>query len=176
MRLHRSVRLVQPTPPYSQPITLPNIQDQILKLTVLPEYPKDTRMMTSVQTFKLIFFVPVTAAQACKNAIFKARAGAFPGPGGYTECAFTTKGIGQFRPGSSANPNVRLPISVTGRDCCWVSRLIHFASIDWRSGEVGGGRGGENRDYLSREGYCEEGCRGIEDVSQRSLRCQSSKD
>ncbi|KAF2121810.1 structural toxin protein RtxA [Lophiotrema nucula] len=62
--------------------------------------------MASTQTFKLIFFVPVSAAQACKTAIFKAGAGAFPGPGGYTECAFTTKGIGQFRPGSNANPNI----------------------------------------------------------------------
>ena len=76
--------------------------------------------MASVQTFKLIFFVPTSAAQACKTAIFKAGAGAFPGAGGYTECAFTTKGIGQFRPGDNANPNVCIAIYESQRCDGWV--------------------------------------------------------
>jgi hypothetical protein len=67
----------------------------------------DTPTMASViQKFKLVFFVPPTALTACKTAIFAAGAGRFPGAGGYTECCFTTKGIGQFRPGDAANPHV----------------------------------------------------------------------
>ena len=48
---------------------------------------------------------------ACKSAIFAAGAGRYPGPGGYTECAFTTKGIGQFRPGDAALATERGPNS-----------------------------------------------------------------
>ncbi|KAI8939319.1 hypothetical protein NX059_003109 [Plenodomus lindquistii] len=62
--------------------------------------------MTTLQKFKFIFFVPPSALSACKTAIFTAGAGRFPGPGGYTECCFTSKGVGQFRPGASANPNI----------------------------------------------------------------------
>lgn len=62
--------------------------------------------MAAIQKFKLIFFVPPTALNACKTAIFAAGAGKYPGPGGYTECAFTSKGTGQFRPGDAANPHV----------------------------------------------------------------------
>ncbi|KAF2267622.1 hypothetical protein CC78DRAFT_530717 [Lojkania enalia] len=63
-------------------------------------------MAATVQRFKLVFFVPQSALQACKTAIFGAGAGRYPGPGGYTECAFTSKGVGQFRPGDAANPNI----------------------------------------------------------------------
>ncbi|KAF2201329.1 structural toxin protein RtxA [Delitschia confertaspora ATCC 74209] len=60
----------------------------------------------SLQKFKLIFYVPPTSLQACQTAIFSAGAGRFPGPGGYTECCFTSRGMGQFRPGEGANPNI----------------------------------------------------------------------
>ncbi|KAF1956853.1 structural toxin protein RtxA [Byssothecium circinans] len=56
--------------------------------------------------FKLIFFVPSAALSACKTAVFGAGAGRFPGPAGYTECAFTSRGVGQFRPGDAANPHI----------------------------------------------------------------------
>ena len=56
--------------------------------------------------FKLIFFAPPTSLQACKAAIFAAGGGRFPGPGGYTECCFSTPGVGQFRPGDAANPHI----------------------------------------------------------------------
>lgn len=62
--------------------------------------------MCTLQKFKLVFFVPPSALQACKSAIFAAGAGHFPGSGGYTECCFTSKGTGQFRPGDAANPHV----------------------------------------------------------------------
>ncbi|KAF1993321.1 hypothetical protein P154DRAFT_527832 [Amniculicola lignicola CBS 123094] len=62
--------------------------------------------MSLPQRFKLVFYVPPVALNACKTAIFAAGAGRYPGPGGYTECAFVSKGTGQFRPGDSANPNI----------------------------------------------------------------------
>ncbi|KZM22554.1 uncharacterized protein EKO05_0009685 [Ascochyta rabiei] len=62
--------------------------------------------MCTLQKFKLVFFVPPSALSACKTAIFAAGAGRFPGTGGYTECCFTSKGTGQFRPGEAANPHL----------------------------------------------------------------------
>lgn len=59
--------------------------------------------------FKLVFTVPQASLAKCKAAIFAAGAGNYPGPGGYTECCFTTPGTGQFRPGKSANPNIGTP-------------------------------------------------------------------
>ncbi|PVI06908.1 hypothetical protein DM02DRAFT_609286 [Periconia macrospinosa] len=56
--------------------------------------------------YKLVFFAPLNAVSACKTAIFTAGAGRFPGPKGYTECAFTSRGTGQFRPGDGANPHI----------------------------------------------------------------------
>jgi len=62
--------------------------------------------MAVLPRFKLFFTVPPTTLAQCKKAIFSAGAGRYPGVGGYTECCFTTPGIGQLRPGQSANPNV----------------------------------------------------------------------
>ena len=62
--------------------------------------------LTSTARFKLVFFAPTTAVEACKSAIFAAGAGRYPGSGGYTECAWTSLGTGQFRPGDAANPNI----------------------------------------------------------------------
>lgn len=56
--------------------------------------------------FKLVFCVPLSALVACKDAIFAAGAGRYPGPGNYTECCFVTMGTGQFRPGDTANPHI----------------------------------------------------------------------
>lgn len=61
---------------------------------------------TAAARFKLVFFAPTSALEACKSAIFAAGAGRYPGPGGYTECAWTSIGTGQFRPGDAANPNI----------------------------------------------------------------------
>ncbi|KAA8574841.1 hypothetical protein MFRU_002g04690 [Monilinia fructicola] len=58
------------------------------------------------QRFKLIFFAPVSALEACKAAIFAVGAGRYPGPGNYTECGWTTLGTAQFRPGNTANPHI----------------------------------------------------------------------
>jgi hypothetical protein len=64
-------------------------------------------MAATLAKYKLVFFVPPAALSACKSAIFTAGAGRFPGPAGYTECCFISKGTGQFRPGDAANPHVR---------------------------------------------------------------------
>lgn len=55
--------------------------------------------------FKLVFFVPLENLKAVKTAIFAVGAGKYPGPGNYTECAWETLGMGQFRPGDTANPH-----------------------------------------------------------------------
>jgi hypothetical protein len=67
---------------------------------------RESLIMCTLIKFKLVFFVPPSALQACKSAIFAAGAGSFPGTGGYSECCFTSKGTGQFRPGDAANPHV----------------------------------------------------------------------
>lgn len=41
-----------------------------------------------------------------KEAIFAVGAGRYPGPGGYTEVAFPTRGVGQFKPGETASPYI----------------------------------------------------------------------
>ena len=63
-------------------------------------------VVSAVARFKLVFFVPPPALEACKAAIFAAGAGRYPGPGNYTECCWTTMGTGQFRPGDAANPHI----------------------------------------------------------------------
>lgn len=62
--------------------------------------------LAATARFKLVFYAPTTAVEACKSAIFAAGAGRYPGCGGYTECAWTSLGTGQFRPGDAANPNI----------------------------------------------------------------------
>lgn len=60
----------------------------------------------SLARYTLVFYVPANAVAACKAAIFATGAGRYPGPGGYSECCWSTKGTGQFRPGGAANPHI----------------------------------------------------------------------
>lgn len=53
--------------------------------------------------FKLIFFVPESALELVKSAIFKAGAGR---QGDYDQCAWQTKGEGQFRPLEGSQPYI----------------------------------------------------------------------
>lgn len=55
--------------------------------------------------YKLIFFVPHTHLEACKEAIFATGAGCIPG-GKYTKVCFQTPGTGQFLPMEGAIPNI----------------------------------------------------------------------
>lgn len=61
------------------------------------------------QPYKLVFFTPPQALQAIKSAVFATGAGSYPGKGHYTEVCFTTPGVGQFRPGASAQPAIGSP-------------------------------------------------------------------
>lgn len=63
-------------------------------------------VLTARARFKLVFFVPEPALEACKAAVFGAGAGRFAGPSHYTEYCWTTMGTGQFRPGDTALPNI----------------------------------------------------------------------
>ena len=65
-----------------------------------------TMASSAMARFTLVFYVPPGAVLSCKNAIFKAGAGRYPGPGNYTECCWSTSGTGQFRPGDAANPHI----------------------------------------------------------------------
>lgn len=60
----------------------------------------------TMTSFKLVYFVPRENLEAVQSAVFAVGAGKYPGPGGYSECAWTTLGTGQFRPGSAANPHI----------------------------------------------------------------------
>ncbi|KAI8408910.1 hypothetical protein FOFC_11860 [Fusarium oxysporum] len=60
--------------------------------------------MASTTRFRLVFNVPKLSLAQCKEAIFAAGAGRYPGPGNYTECCWTVIGTGQFRPGDAAKP------------------------------------------------------------------------
>lgn len=63
-----------------------------------------TRTMTSNPArYKLVFFSPLPNLADIKTAIFATGAGTYPN---YSECCFTTPGVGQFRPGDSANPAI----------------------------------------------------------------------
>jgi hypothetical protein len=63
-------------------------------------------MASLAARYKLVFHVPPSALEACKQAIFAAGAGRYPGAGQYTECCFVVHGRGQFRPGDAANPHI----------------------------------------------------------------------
>ncbi|KAF5716808.1 hypothetical protein FGLOB1_2402 [Fusarium globosum] len=62
--------------------------------------------MASFTRFRLVFNVPTSSLSQCKEAIFAAGAGRYPGPGNYTECCWTIIGTGQFRPGDAAKPHL----------------------------------------------------------------------
>ncbi|RAH70599.1 uncharacterized protein BO66DRAFT_391728 [Aspergillus aculeatinus CBS 121060] len=55
--------------------------------------------------YKLVFFVPHSHLDVCKDAVFATGAGTFPG-GKYSKCCFQTRGTGQFLPGEGANPAI----------------------------------------------------------------------
>ncbi|BCR89257.1 uncharacterized protein ACHE_50455S [Aspergillus chevalieri] len=55
--------------------------------------------------YKLIFYVPHSHLEPCKEAVFAAGAGVFSG-GKYSKCCFQMPGQGQFQPGDGANPAI----------------------------------------------------------------------
>lgn len=55
------------------------------------------------QMYKIVFFVPVKAAQKVMNACFDAGAGKI---GNYDRCCFYSAGVGQFRPLEGSDPHL----------------------------------------------------------------------
>ncbi len=53
--------------------------------------------------YKLIFTIPMSHADAAREAIAKAGAGKL---GNYSFCSFSTKGIGRFKPEEGAKPAI----------------------------------------------------------------------
>lgn len=63
--------------------------------------------MTPTQ-YKLIFRVPPSHLEVCKQAVFTAGAGTYPG-GMYGECCFEVLGMDQFRPTDKSTPFIGKP-------------------------------------------------------------------
>ncbi|KAJ5752016.1 NGG1p interacting factor 3 NIF3 [Penicillium odoratum] len=61
--------------------------------------------MSIPDRYKLVFTVPPSDLEACKEAIFATGAGTFPG-GTYSHVCFQTTGQGQFRPNKGATPAI----------------------------------------------------------------------
>ncbi len=53
--------------------------------------------------YKLVFTVPLSHADAVREAVGKAGAGK---AGNYSFCSFSSKGIGRFRPEAGAHPHI----------------------------------------------------------------------
>ena len=62
--------------------------------------------VSPTRRFKLVFFVPPSALEACKAAIFATGAGRLSNQGKYTDCCWTVMGTSQFRPRATANPYI----------------------------------------------------------------------
>jgi len=56
-----------------------------------------------MKKFKVVVFVPESHADALRQALGTAGAGKI---GNYTQCSFSTKGVGRFMPMEGANPTV----------------------------------------------------------------------
>jgi hypothetical protein len=59
--------------------------------------------MNQSKNVKIVVFVPETHAEAVREAMGRAGAGKI---GNYTNCCFSSKGVGQFRPGPGAQPTI----------------------------------------------------------------------
>ena len=60
-------------------------------------------MTACAQRYKLVWFVPVGAVDATRDAVFAAGAGQI---GGYDRCSFVSEGTGTFRGGEGTTPAV----------------------------------------------------------------------
>jgi hypothetical protein len=70
-------------------------------------YSSITTMANPTQ-FKLIFRVPPSHLEACKEAVFAAGAGTYPG-GLYSRVSFETLGMDQFCPSENSTPFIGCP-------------------------------------------------------------------
>ena len=63
-------------------------------------------MMSKQAAKLLVVYVPISAAESVKSAVFSAGGGVI---GAYSHCAWQTVGQGQFLPSQSANPAAGSP-------------------------------------------------------------------
>lgn len=59
--------------------------------------------MSQSNIVKIVVFVPEPHTNAVREAMGKAGAGKI---GSYTYCSFSSKGVGRFKPGEGAHPNI----------------------------------------------------------------------
>ncbi|RAK96332.1 uncharacterized protein BO80DRAFT_429176 [Aspergillus ibericus CBS 121593] len=72
----------------------------------LRSHPNRTMSSAAIpDRYKLVYFVPHSHHEACKEAVFATGAGTFPG-GKYTKACFQAPGLGQFLPSEGANPAI----------------------------------------------------------------------
>ncbi|NTW89435.1 MAG: hypothetical protein HGB37_00795 [Candidatus Moranbacteria bacterium] len=57
----------------------------------------------TTKSYKLVVFVPITYADAVREAMGKVGAGKI---GNYTHCSFSSRGTGRFLPGEGAHPSI----------------------------------------------------------------------
>ncbi|PYI05071.1 hypothetical protein BO78DRAFT_398412 [Aspergillus sclerotiicarbonarius CBS 121057] len=95
-----------PTP--STRFTTTSISTSQFKYIPSPLRSHPNRTMSSAaisDRYKLVYFVPHSHHEACKEAVFAAGAGTFPG-GKYKKVCFQAPGLGQFLPSEGANPAI----------------------------------------------------------------------
>ncbi|MDO5729390.1 MAG: hypothetical protein Q4P71_07180 [Actinomycetaceae bacterium] len=56
-----------------------------------------------MDTFVIVVYAPVEAAESVRSALALAGAGAI---GDYSACSFSSRGIGRFTPGDGAHPSI----------------------------------------------------------------------
>ncbi|KAF5346619.1 hypothetical protein D9757_011441 [Collybiopsis confluens] len=65
--------------------------------------------MSAIQKFKLVFFTPSTYTRAILDHLFTKYPLELGKIGNYEQCAFITKGTGQFKPTAEAQPTIGAP-------------------------------------------------------------------
>ncbi|PPQ78987.1 hypothetical protein CVT25_002271 [Psilocybe cyanescens] len=63
----------------------------------------------SITRFKLVFFSPKESTSKILDHLFRTFPKELGNIGDYEQCAFVTRGTGQFRPKQSANPTIGAP-------------------------------------------------------------------
>ncbi|KAE9407378.1 hypothetical protein BT96DRAFT_874692 [Gymnopus androsaceus JB14] len=65
--------------------------------------------MAIIQKFKLVFFTPATHTRTILDHLFKKYPQEIGKIGKYEQCAFITRGTGQFKPTAEARPSIGAP-------------------------------------------------------------------
>lgn len=99
-RLTRSLHFRPPTYTVNGP-SQPNLPKQ----TTEPKNLYKSMATAIPERYKLVFYVPHSDLEKCKEAIFATGGGAFPGAK-YTKVCFQSPGTGQFLPGDGATPAI----------------------------------------------------------------------